>query len=549
MTLVAHRASLPSKMIGLMLRRCLLLLLAAGLCAPSAAGAARAGLPWVHAIRGPHARIADEHGRQVILHGVNVNQLGDYFKKNSHPASAPLTRADFTAMRRLGFDHVRLLMHWSLLEPTPGTLSAAYVARIRQAVAWARENDIYVLLDMHQDAYGKYTAARPGELCPPGFDPALGWDGAPAWATLTGGMPRCAPGETRELSPAVATAFQNLWADAAGPGGVGIQTRLVATWRRVAAAFAGDSTVMGYDLFNEPSPGLIATGGEGSTIVPYYRRAIAAIRAVDKRHAIVVEPQVLRSAISDPIQMPFVSADPNLIYAPHIYADRNGLSPRGTGTAQAEEWTHALREASEAGGGDADALPLFLGEFGAVDPPGRVAYDAEFAALADRFASGWSHWVWKETCGDPHTDYGTFPDESMNTYDCARDRFTGVKPARANAYSRTYPTHAPGRIAAMSFDPATGRFALSAVEAPRAGAPLRVSIPLALHYGGSLGRVSVATRGLARIRLRRCTAGLALLTARAAGGDYALTLLRRARARTPVPAAYRREHRCALAGG
>lgn len=534
-----------------MLNRAVLTAIAAAVMLAANASAAPAPqLPWIKAARGPQARFVDESGRQVIFHGVNVNQLGEYFAKNSHPPSAALTRADFVAMRRLGFNHVRLIMHWSLLEPAPGRLSSTYVAKLRQAVRWAKENDIYVLLDMHQDAWGKYTAAREGEVCPPGFDPALGWDGAPEWATLTGGMPRCAPGETRELSPAVATAFQNFWSNAKGPGGVGIQDRLVTTWRKLAEAFASEPAVMGYDLFNEPSPGVIATGTEATTILPYYRRAIAAIRQADRRHAILVEPQVLRSAISDPIVMPFVSADPNLAYAPHIYADRNGLSPRGTGFAQPQEWTHALGEAREAGG-TAGELPLFLGEFGAVDPPGDTAYNAQFMALADRFVSGWSHWVWKDTCGDPHTGYGTFPDESLNTYDCATDRFTGPKAHRVRVYSRSFPTHAPGRITELFFDDGTAQFGLKATGAPRSGprgAPLRVSIPLAVHYGGTLNDLGVSYSGLTRVRLRRCTGGLALLTARPSGGAYSLRIVHRNGPARRLPAAYRRSYRCALAG-
>ena len=89
-------------------------------------------------------------------------------------------------MRTLGFDVVRLLVHWSALEPRRGTFDTAYLDRIRQAVGWAREHGIYVVLDMHQDAWGKYIASPPGETCAPGFTHQQGWDGAPRWATLTG---------------------------------------------------------------------------------------------------------------------------------------------------------------------------------------------------------------------------------------------------------------------------------------------------------------------------------------------------------------------------
>src|SRR5438045_7068872 len=43
-----------------------------------------------------------------------------------------------------------------------GVFDTAYVDRIRQAVGWARAHGIYVVLDMHQDAWGKYVATPAG---------------------------------------------------------------------------------------------------------------------------------------------------------------------------------------------------------------------------------------------------------------------------------------------------------------------------------------------------------------------------------------------------
>jgi len=143
----------------------------------------------------------------VLLRGVNVNQLGDYYQDDpSIPSTVPLTATDFERIAALGMNVVRLIVHWSKLEPQRGVIDAAYVAQIHRAVDWAAANDIYVVLDMHQDAWGKYIATPPGETCLPGFDRAIGWDGAPQWATLADGLPTCRI-QLRELSPAVAQAF------------------------------------------------------------------------------------------------------------------------------------------------------------------------------------------------------------------------------------------------------------------------------------------------------------------------------------------------------
>jgi hypothetical protein len=74
----------------------------------------------------------------VLLRGVDVNGLGDYFAVS--PALAPvvpLTEQDFADIAKLGMDEVRLIVSWSSIEPQRGAFDAGYLARIRQAVGWA----------------------------------------------------------------------------------------------------------------------------------------------------------------------------------------------------------------------------------------------------------------------------------------------------------------------------------------------------------------------------------------------------------------------------
>ena len=74
-----------------------------------------------------------------------------------------------------------------------------------------------------------------------------GWDGAPAWATLTDDAPAC-QFTGRDLAPNVSRAFQSFYFDRNG-----IQTALVHAWEVIAGNFADNSTVIGYDLLNEPN--------------------------------------------------------------------------------------------------------------------------------------------------------------------------------------------------------------------------------------------------------------------------------------------------------
>ncbi|NEA21080.1 cellulase family glycosylhydrolase [Actinomadura bangladeshensis] len=148
-----------------------------------------------------HGDIVDAGDRTVLLRGVNVNQLADHAVGDPGlPTVVPLTRGDFAEMASLGFTVVRLNVSWSALEPRPGAFDAGYAARIRDTVRAAAGHGMYTVVDMHQDAWGKAVGTPPGTSCPPPLERARGWDGAPAWATLTGGLTTCTVGGVREAS-------------------------------------------------------------------------------------------------------------------------------------------------------------------------------------------------------------------------------------------------------------------------------------------------------------------------------------------------------------
>ena len=88
---------------------------------PAAAGAAPAALRLspLHAEPDVRAggRIVDARGREVLLRGVNVNSLAEYWKGGRFRTVFPLARKDPGRMAAIGWNAVRLLVSWSRVEP------------------------------------------------------------------------------------------------------------------------------------------------------------------------------------------------------------------------------------------------------------------------------------------------------------------------------------------------------------------------------------------------------------------------------------------------
>jgi len=422
------------------------------LAATAAAPATAAGAPAPLAVRPLHAepgvaprgRIVDDRGREVLLRGVNVNALVEYWPSpfSTFPRTVPVGRADAVRMGRMGLNAVRLAISWSRVEPSPGRYDATYLRRIAALARTFEREGIATIVDLHQDAWGPTLAAPPGTACPAGSNPALGWDGAPGWATLVASATsRCTAGELRESSPAVLEAWSAFWADRPGRGGVGVQSRYVAMLRHLARVVGRERGVVGFDVLNEP--GAIGQT-QNAALAAFYVRAMRALRAVGgPRRLALLEPSVLWSATGSgpPPRLP---AGRDVVYAPHIYT--GGFDDRAI---TRDAFATARSEARGLGG-----APVLTGEWGA-DPdraaaPGR-SYFTRHQDLQDAFGIGATLWTWAESCGDPHkaADFRAqrLP-EVWGVFDvrCTDNRRRGLRAALVADLTRGRVRAAPGRL-------------------------------------------------------------------------------------------------------
>ena len=398
--------------------------------------------------------IGDSAGREVLLRGVNVNQLVDYGQPDkSKPTVRPLAEADYAQMAsQYGFDVQRLNLSWSQLEPARGQFSQAYIARIRQAVNWAAAHGLYTVLDMHQDTYSKYVTAAPGTTCRLGATPEFGNDGAPAWATLSDGAKGCGF-MGRDLSPNVEQSFTNLYDDTDGIGG-----QFADAWGELARAFAGDTAVAGYDLLNEPGPGNSPGVTSALLLGRLYEQAIAQIRAGESaapggfHHLAFFEPSILWSGLGFDVTPPAgFSRDPQLVFSPHLYSQSITMD-QGLGvTLVTIEQGYALAQRTAAAYG----VPLWSGEWGWFGPGAGVASNFDrFLDQQNAGQLGSAIWVWKKACGDPQTGATDQESGGLDPVSCPAGKDRPSPAFEVTALSQAYPRSAPGRLSRLTSSPA-----------------------------------------------------------------------------------------------
>ena len=191
-------------------------------------------------------RFVNERGQQVILQGINV--LARERTNNHFYAEKPAKAMAF--FRHMGFNLIRFGIFWDGAEPEPGRIDMDYLARVKEYIREAEKNQIYVMVDMHQDLFAqKYI------------------DGAPDWACLDEGLPHpenCRVWYEAYLSSeAIIRAADNFWANKPAADGVGLLDHYEKMWEVIADILKDCPNVIGLEPMNEPFMGSLARNAFG----------------------------------------------------------------------------------------------------------------------------------------------------------------------------------------------------------------------------------------------------------------------------------------------
>lgn len=271
--------------------------------------------------------------------------------------------------------------------------------------------------------------------------------------------------------PAHWRAWDNFWANQPAPDGIGLQDHYAAAWRAVAARFAEEPGVLGYDFMNEPYPGsfwpLCAPGlcpdQDEHLLAPFGQRVADAVREVDDRHIVWYEPW-LPFAFSASSAHPGLR-DPQTGFTFHNYclagAGAFGGSGGGDDPGCKNREDRVYDKVHEHFDQYDSKSPPLLGEFGASTNPAVIGYVADGA---DRNMISWQYWQYCTSCE------GVFyePTEGQTAADThgivldPRRPLTGdnVDERKLDVLNRPYPQAVAGTPLSYGYDRDTQVFTL-----------------------------------------------------------------------------------------
>jgi len=307
---------------------------------------------YVHA---SNAQIVDGNGQPLLLRGIGLGnwllaegymwKFGDEMSSPRQieariadlvgPENTPafwtryrdtfITEADIKRIAELGFDHVRLPLNSRGLLDHDGTLIEAGFTHIDNAINWCEQHNLWILLDLH-GAPGGQTGTNIDDS--PNGKPELFMDGH-------------------------------------------FRAQTVELWREIARRYRSRTSVLGYDLLNEPLPNewqhIYA-----DDLVTLYRELTVAIREVDADHLIVYEGT--HWATNWSIFTEIIDANSALQF--HRY----WCPPEHSSIAEYLEVRDRL------------GLPIYMGEGGENTP--EWIYAA--TRLYEQHNIGWNFWPWKK---------------------------------------------------------------------------------------------------------------------------------------------------------
>jgi hypothetical protein len=266
---------------------------------------------------------------------------------------------DIRFIKSVGFNTIRIPLHWDLFMTSDGAIDGPGWALLDRVIGWAKATGLYVIVDLH---------------AAPGGQTGINHDDGPGYPLMFY-VPR-----DRDLT--------------------------VKLWQAIAQRYAGDPTILGYDLLNEPIAPYHDIATLNPRLEPFYKRLTSAIRSVDPgRVAILAAGQW--SSSFDMFGPPFA---PNLAYTYHSF------------------WASTKRDSIQRHLNFSNRynVPLFLGETGELTDE----WNAEFRKLHEEHGIGWSFWTYKNL-DTPSTVVSIKRPEHWDEIAAYADGRTDVKPSDA----------------------------------------------------------------------------------------------------------------------
>lgn len=412
--------------------------------------------------------LIDDEGRVIVLHGTNV----DLSAKLDPISFGDISDRELDLMAyRFGFDHVRLLVFWSAIEPTPGAFDDDYLDALGRELDRYRRRGMQVLIDLHQD-------------CPPSRawapdDQATEFNGAPRWAIEAAGIvPEPAPADDHIAACLSDPVQQYLRAfflpDAGHPE---LLDHYADALAELVRRFARHPAVVGFDLMNEPQLDLQTLLALQTSTAPQVKvnepltavtqRLIDVARREDSDTYLFVEPSAPVVSLgyqSDlgPLRDPR-NGSPRIVLAPHLYEPAES-DERPAYERYVNTWFDN-RASDRAAQGDP---PVYLGEFG----NWRSGHIDALMEAADRAQMSWANWSWSGHWAlvDPNGAISTVDDR------------TGAPTALPLALTRVYPQAVAGVPTSWTFDPVSDTFRMSLDPKPDAAGPTVVFVPARDRY-------------------------------------------------------------------
>ena len=262
---------------------------------------------------------------EAITELIGPDETGIFWKKY---LDTYITQADIHYLKSIGVNSIRIPFNYRLFtnENYLGENNRDHgFELLDKAIGWCKKEGIYVILDMH---------------CAPGGQTGDNIDDGYGYPYLFLDQ------QSRQLT--------------------------IDIWKRIAAHYANETTVLGYDLLNEPIATYFNKDEFNPYLEPLYKEITKAVRTVDKNHIMVLGGAQWDSNFSI-FGQPF---DDKIIYTFHKY------------------WTDPTQQVIQdyIDFRDKYNVPIYCGETG----ENTDEWVGTFKKLLEKNNIGWHYWPYKK---------------------------------------------------------------------------------------------------------------------------------------------------------